>query len=371
MPGRGAATIETIAVTGACAAERRSYAMRLARERGFIFVPAEQTAQGVDAVDRMIELVATAFRAPGVILEYPLDVPVMEIVGALTAPVAGTRLTDLVCVLDVGHLIADLESEALIGLPQVDEEADPEPCVVASRAELLMAQIEFASTVAIVNAQALESEELTRIRALISHLAPEAYLALIDGGETGSVHVPAHGTAHAAAHGPAQGTVHGPVRWSFDVRPPTAGWVSILNDEFWPQSHARGVVACRYEQPRAFHPGRLHRVLTSCLAQGRCGRILRSAGFARLATRSHITAQWDQVGNVFTLSPVALDDDLGAGDEILAFGQDLAFFGIGIDQPELRRVLDEAVLTDEEFAAGPMGWAKLPDAFPEWRTARR
>lgn len=367
MPGHSAAMIETIAVTGACAVERRSYAMRLARERGFIFVPAEQTAQGVEAVDRMIELVATAFQAPGVILEYPIDVPVMEVIGALSVPVAGARLTDLVCVLDVGHLIADLESEALIGLAQVDEETDPDPCVVASRAELLMAQIEFASTVAIVNARALEPEELTRTRALISHLAPEAFQALIEVGETGGVHGPVTDPVHGAVHA----TVHGPVRWSFDVRPPAAGWVSILNGEFWPHFHAHDVVACRYEQPRAFHPGRLHRVLTSCLAQGQCGRILRSAGFARLATRSHITAQWDQVGNAFTLSPVALDDDLGVGDEILAFGQDLAFFGIGIDESELRRVLDEAVLTDEEFAAGPMGWTKLPDAFPEWRTAKR
>lgn len=351
MPGISAATVETIAVTGACAAERRSYATRLARERGFIFIPAEQTVQGIEAVDRMIDLVATTFRAPGVILEYPIEVPVMEIIGALSAPEAGTRLTDLVCVLDVGHMIADFESEEFIGLSQVTEEAGPDSGVVASLAELLVAQIEFASTVAIVNAEALEPEALKIARALISHLAPEAYLSVIGAGGSGRA--------------------HDPVRWAFDVQPPSAGWVSILNGEFWPQFHARDVVACRYEQCRAFHPGRLHRALTSYLSQGRCGKILRSAGFARLATRSHVTAQWDQVGNVFTLSPVALDYDLGADDEILAFGQDLAFFGVGIDEDELRKILDEAVLTDEELAAGPMEWARFADAFPEWSTAKR
>lgn len=340
MPEHTAASVEAIAVTGACAVERRDYAMRLAKARGFILVPAEQTGQGVAAVDRMIELVRTAFGARGVVLEYPTETPVMEIVGALSAPSAGTELIDLVSVLDVGHLLDDLGSEEFLELGSGG--------IVAAKAELLVSQIEFASTAAIVNAQALSAEEFELVIALIGHLNPDAHAAVITE----------------------KNSVRGMVRWPFASRPPSAGWTAILNAEFWPRAYAAGLGACRYEQCRAFHPGRLHHVLTDCLSQGHCGRIIRSAGFARLASRPHVTAQWDQVGTIFTLSPLALDDRLGEGGELLAFGQDLAFFGLDLDEAKLREALDSAVLTDAELSAGPMTWARFADDFPAWDTAR-
>jgi hypothetical protein len=46
--------IEAIAVVGLCAAERRRYAMALAGARGYVFVPAEQTVQGIDVIDRLV-----------------------------------------------------------------------------------------------------------------------------------------------------------------------------------------------------------------------------------------------------------------------------------------------------------------------------
>lgn len=340
MPEHTPAPVEAIAVTGSSAVERRDYAVRLAKARGFILVPVEQTRQGIAAVDRMIDLVRTAFGARGVVLEYAAETPVMEIVGALSSPGSGTDLIDLVSVLDVGHLLDDLESEEFLELESGG--------IVAAEAELLVSQIEFASTVALVEAQTLAPEELDRAIALIGHLNPDAHTARVTGPRS----------------------VHGPIRWPFASRPPSAGWTSILNAEFWPRHYASGIGACRYEQCRAFHPGRLHTALTGCLSQGHCGRILRSAGFARLASRPHVTAQWDQVGTIFTMSPLALDDCLGEGGELLAFGQDLAFIGIDLDEAALREALDSAVLTDAELTAGPMAWARFADDFPAWDTAR-
>lgn len=337
--------IDVIAVTGMCVEERRSYARRLAAARGFVLVTAEQTAEGVEVVDRTVDLLRMASHAPGIVLEYPFETPVMEIVGSLNAAVVDTRLIDLVCVLDVGHMLVDVGSQEYVSLPAMNGES--ENGILAAKAELLVSQIEFASTVAIVNSGALQTAELEQAAALVSHLAPNAGQRLIAESDD----------------------VHGEVRQPFADRPPDAGWVSILNREFRPTFHSREVVACRYEQLRPFHPGRLHQALTSCLFPGQCGRILRSAGFARLATRPHITGQWDQVGGFFTLSPLALDDRLSADGEVLAFGQDVAFIGIAIDESLLRRVLDNAVLNDAELAAGPMVWASFPDRFPDWSTA--
>lgn len=338
--------VDVVAVTGTCVEERRSCARRLAAAHGFVLVPAEQTAEGVEVVDRAISLVRMTAHAQGMVLEYPVETPVMEIVGALNAAAANANLIDLVCVLDVGHLLADIASEEYVCLTAMNDGG--EGGILAAKAELLVSQIEFASTIAIVNAAGLQPEEFEQAAAVVSHLAPSADQRLITDSDD----------------------VHGDVRRPFSERPPDAGWVSILNREFRPQFHSRGVVACRYEQLRPFHPGRLHRALTSCLFQGHCGRIVRSAGFTRLATPPHITGQWDQVGGFFTLSPLTLDHRLGADDEFLAFGQDLAFIGIDIDEPSLRRVLDDAALSDAELAAGPTVWAGFPDRFPDWSTAR-
>lgn len=344
MPESGEAQVDVIAVTGACAQERSSCAREVAQARGFVLVPAEQTGQGFEAVDRAVNLVRSASGVRGLVLEYPFAVPVMEIVGSLIAQAAGTRLVDLICVLDAADMLTDLASEEFVRLPMTDDAHDSG--VIASRAELLLAQIEFASTIAVVNARALQPEALEQVTSLVSQLAPCAAQSLI---------------AHPCE-------LHGRSGATYSQKPPNAGWVSVLNEEH-PHRGSCGVSAVRYEQYRPFHPGRLLHALNTCLFQGHCGHILRSAGFARLATRPHITAQWDQVGAIFMLSPVALDDSLGVGDELLAFGQDLAFIGTGIDEIRLRRVLDDAALSDAELAAGPMVWADFPDEFPAWSSA--
>ncbi|WP_240372586.1 GTP-binding protein [Brevibacterium zhoupengii] len=355
MPEPIGADVDVIAVTGARAHERSSCARGIAEAQGFVFVPAEQTGQGLEAVDRAVNLMRKAIHVQGLVLEFPIEVPVTEIVGTLTAADTGTRLIDLVCVLDAGCLLADLDSEEFIRLP-LTRDAD-DGGVIASKAELIVAQIEFASTIAVVNGGSLGPKALERATSLVSHLAPCAEQRLV------ATACDVHGGDHSGGS-----EAHSRSGTTYSQRPPSAGWVSILNQELPPQRQSCAVEAIRYEQYRPFHPGRLHHALDTCLFQGHCGHILRSAGFARLASRPHVTAQWDQVGRIFTLTPLALDDSLGAEDELLAFGQDLAFIGTGLDEVRLRQILDHAALSDAELAAGPMVWASFLDEFPAWST---
>nr|WP_243752384.1 GTP-binding protein [Leucobacter weissii] len=129
------------------------------------------------------------------------------------------------------------------------------------------------------------------------------------------------------------------------------------------------VAALRYEQLRPFHPGRLLRLLNERVEPGEFGTIIRSAGFCRLATRPRVIAEWNHVGSMFSLEPLASDDRLLPDDEILALGQDLAVIGLDLRRRELVAALDEAALTDREAAAGPTSWAEFSDPFPAWHTA--
>lgn len=97
--------------------------------------------------------------------------------------------------------------------------------------------------------------------------------------------------------------------------------------------------------------------------------LVRSAGFCRLATRPHVTAQWEHAGRMFALNPLTGDDRLADDDELLAVGQDLALIGLRVEPNRLAAALDDAALTDAELAAGPTAWAGFADPFPVWQTA--
>lgn len=49
--------------------------------------------------------------------------------------------------------------------------------------------------------------------------------------------------------------------------------------------------------------------------------------------------------------------------------QELVWIGIGMDEAGIRAMLDSCLLTDEEMALGPDGWAaELEDPLPPWES---
>lgn len=347
---RSAGQVDAVAVVGACVPERQEYARRLARSRGSVMVPAHRVSQNPAVVDQTRDLLRRVPDHVGILVEYPMEIPAMDVIAELAGPGAETRLQDLICVVDVAHLLADLEGQVYVRLPFPAAEGEEDVAHFASRAELIVTQIEFSSAVLLVNWQQLPRQRLSLVMALISHLSPQARLDLVDLD---------HGLEEAGQE------IAGTEPYSAEQT--RAGWVSLLNRDFAPEFHSPAVGALRYEQLRLFHPGRLHDLLTEQLESGDFGLVLRSAGFCRLATRAHVTARWEQVGTQFSLTPLAFDHQLGEADELLAIGQELAFIGLGLDVEALRQALDSAALTDAELSAGPGLWATFPDVFPEWR----
>ena len=72
---------------------------------------------------------------------------------------------------------------------------------------------------------------------------------------------------------------------------------------------------------------------------------------------------------MFSLPPVAVDEDLGADDEMLAVGQDIAFIGLDVDAAALTQ--RSTTLPDRRRVRrhGFVVWRTLSDPFPAWATA--
>ncbi|NRG40999.1 GTP-binding protein [Rathayibacter sp. VKM Ac-2835] len=125
---------------------------------------------------------------------------------------------------------------------------------------------------------------------------------------------------------------------------------------------AGSVTAFVFRDPLPFHPGRLNAAVATDFVPHRVGRILRSRGLVRLASRADRVASWSIAGDVVSLDPTSIRSwsvDAPVGQEIVFLGRDL-------DVDELTRVLHGCLLTPRELLAGPDLWRTLADPFPRW-----
>lgn len=336
--------VDVLAVVGSCAPERMAFARRLAIATGRIFIAAGRLSASPDPLDEALALAPWAQEA-GAVIEIPGSILATELVGTLAQQDAPTELSGVICVVDAAHLLRDLgRDDYIVRRPRVWREGAS--VRYTARAMLTVQQLEFASTIVLVNWDALETDELATVMALISHLSPQARVDLDDERRA----IATDGVAYSVGQ----------------ERP---GWVTILNHEFAPQFTDERVSAGQYEQLRPLHPGRLQQFLDERLEPGEFGTVIRSAGFCRLATRPDISAQWDHIGSMISFDPLvsAAGDDEDAS--LLAIGQEIAIIGLDLDLEALGVALDEAALTDAELLAGREAWATFDDPFPAWNVS--
>lgn len=323
----------SILVVGVCAPERRRYAQRLAELTGQRIVGAtggRRHGQGL-VLDHAT---ADAPRGRAVVIDAATDVDAAHLAGA---EIDGVPLFGIICVVDAAHLLDDLTSEeALVaGAPPGDDRRD-----IGAWARQSAALIELADVVAFVGWEVCDTPTLSLLMSLASHLSPMARIRL-----SRQLSDDLRALREAAADGAG--------------RHERAGWVRALDQEHDPYMTDRRVTTFRYEQLRPFHPQRLTPALDE-IASRRWGTVIRSVGFCRLATRPTLLGRWEQAGSAMWIEPIPPDDSLSA------IGQEIALTGWDLDVRSLVALLDDAALTDEEFAAGPAAWRNYTDPLPQW-----
>lgn len=233
----------------------------------------------------------------------------------------------------VGHVVTVVDCAALWAALHAAPDFDgPEPGVTSL--ERTVEQIEWATVVVFAD-QPQPTDPIARsVVALVMMLNPTAALlslADLESGDADAPRLPADAMAHLR-------------------RAP--GWIGELNGRkalsFAAPVPMRSVV---FRDPRPFHPARL----AALLEQG-LGDVLRSRGFATLASRPERALSWSSAGEVLSLSPAAAD--------AAVHGQELVFYGLGLDARVMADALAECLLTPAELLLGPAVWRRLADPFP-------
>ncbi|WP_416395563.1 MULTISPECIES: GTP-binding protein [unclassified Curtobacterium] len=209
-------------------------------------------------------------------------------------------------------------------------------------ADRVAALVEYATVVVLDRVGPVPVGRRRSLLALLHRLAPQA-VVVAGSSIRSAADLPASngGAARVLAHG--------------------AGWMRALSGSGG-RDPRDGLVAMRYREPLPFHPGRLASVIERDLAAGRNGRVLRSRGFFRLASRPDHVGSWSSLGAMLALDPTANP----SWDADAPIGQALWFVGERLDVPAIERALDGALLTPDELLAGPDVWRAWADPFPVW-----
>jgi G3E family GTPase len=169
-------------------------------------------------------------------------------------------------------------------------------------------------------------------------------------------------------------------RFDFAAASQAPGWLAELRGEHLPETEQYGISSFTYRANVPFHPQRFWDLIATDWPG-----VVRSKGFFWLATRHDFVGEWEQAGSLCRHQAIGLwwaaverenwpiDAAQLAGirarwqDEFGDRRQELVLIGVEMDESELRRKLDECLLSGPEMRLGVAAWAGFHDPFPEWR----
>jgi G3E family GTPase len=266
-------------------------------------------------------------------------------------------LDTMVTVVDGFNFLRDYRgSDYLSERGQAADEDDQRTVV-----DLLVDQVEFCDVLVINKTDLLEPADLAILRGILQKLNPRA-----DMIETRFGQLPLERILHTR-------------RFDFAKAAAAPGWLQQLRGTHVPETEQYGIASFVYRARRPFHPMRFWQWI-----QTEWPGVLRSKGWFWLATRMDFSGAWSQAGGVArhygdqlwwcVVESDQWPDEAHEREKIeqkmlQPFGdrrQEIVLIGINMDQAALIAQFDVCLLTDQEMAAGPESWAKLPDPFPDW-----
>lgn len=267
------------------------------------------------------------------------------------------RLDTMVTVVDAFNFLRDYrEAQALKERGAALDETDERTVV-----DLLVEQIEFCDVLVLNKVDLVSPAELAEVEATVRALNPRARVVHAVRGQ-----VPLDQVLNTGL-------------FDFEVAAASPGWLKELRGEHTPETEEYGIASFVYRARRPFHPERFWNLIGEEWPD-----VVRSKGFFWLATRHDQVGIWSQASGACqvnaggtwwaTVDRAEWPEEPEMVEAIMAewaepYGdrrQELVLIGIGMDQAEMTRRLDACLLTDEEMALGPEGWARFPDPVIAW-----
>ncbi|MBC2644348.1 MULTISPECIES: GTP-binding protein [unclassified Rhodococcus (in: high G+C Gram-positive bacteria)] len=206
-----------------------------------------------------------------------------------------------------------------------------------SISDLLVDQVEFADVILLNKTDLVSERAAGTVEAALRRLNPTAKLLRTRQGvvDLGEVLETGLYNPELAAQAP--------------------GWADELAGGHTPETEEYGIRSVTYRASRPFHPVRLEQAL------GQFTGLLRSKGFCWIASRPDLAAIWSQAGPNLVIEPAQLWTSTEETP-----GQEIVFIGVRLDPDGPARILDRALLTDDELAAGRTAWTRFEDPLPAW-----
>ena len=263
----------------------------------------------------------------------------------------------MVTVVDAANFLHDFDSKEGLNDRQMGVSDEDDRTIV----DLLTDQIEFANVIVINKCDLVSDTEVERLEGILHHLNPDARLLRVERGGVELSEVIGTGLYDEGAA---------------SLMP---GWAKELEGDHTPETEEYGIGSFVYRRRKPFHPQRL----ISAIGTGLEG-VIRSKGYLWIASRPASCAVWSQAGASLqidrggswfvTIEREQWPDDPATrdwieqhwDDEVGDCRQEIVFIGVAMDRQRIESILDDALVTDDEMAAGPSAWLQFADSLPDW-----
>lgn len=252
------------------------------------------------------------------------------------------------------HEIVSTDSLAIRGMAK--DEADRRMI-----AELMMQQVEFADVIIVNKTDLVDQDQLKKVEGTVKALNPYALLLRSKFGEIDPK------------------LILNTNRFDFERALQCPGWKVKLRESVVSEADEYGVRSFVYRARRPFHPERFWNALHADWPG-----LLRAKGIFWLATRLDRMGVWSQAGPVARIQGgnywwAAVSPDLYPDDDefrsrltkiwdaqVGDCRQELVFIGVDMPEHDMRRQLDNALLTADEMRDGVEHWLNFNDPMPAW-----
>ena len=268
-----------------------------------------------------------------------------------------SKLDTMVTVVDAFNFLKDYGSEDFLRTRKIERDEEDDRTIV----DLLIDQIEFANVIVMNKIDLIDEEDKLQVRKMILALNPKAKII-----EAVNAEVPLSEIINTGLYDPKIAEEH-------------EEWMESLNEEERSEADEYGVTNFTYTARRPFHPERIHEWFNS-----EWPGVIRSKGYFWLASRMKKIGYWSQSGAVcqsrmigywweaapkthWPADPDVVRTMMDLWEE--PYGdrrQEIVIIGVDMDQDEITKGFDKALLTDEEMELGEEHWKSFKDEFAPW-----